>query len=63
MDKKQKQLSWNEATEKIGIPSGDDLQPAGYKIITCISYIFPGCLCKESRTIIELIKVIVSNDL
>lgn len=45
---KQKQLSWNEATEKIGIPSGDDLQPAGYKIITCISYIFPGVCARRA---------------
>ena len=48
MDKKQKQLSWNEATEKIGIPSGDDLQPAEYKIITCISYIFPGVCARRA---------------
>ena len=48
MDKKQKQSSWNEATEKIGIPSGDDLRPAGYKIITCISYIFPGVCARKA---------------
>ena len=29
-------------------PSGDDLQPAGYKIITCISYIFPGVCARRA---------------